>query len=522
MIPLRYGPHALLVECVDLAEVAALHADLLRRQAEGTLPPVSDIVPAERTVLVDGLADPAQLAAILKNWTPAAAPSASGPAIRIPVRYDGPDLAEVAQAWAVSTDEVAAIHAAHEYRVAFCGFSPGFAYLTGLPERYRLPRRATPRASVPPGSVAVAGPYTGVYPSASPGGWNLIGTTDADLWDLDRDEPALLVPGSTVRFVPVDSLSLTPSSDSAAVTGAGAAAATPSTPTRAIEVIRAGALTTIQDLGRPGYAHLGVPHSGALDQAAHHLANHLVGNDPDAATLETTLSGLTLRALVPVVVAVCGAVAPIRVDGRPAPWSAPIVLQAGQMLDVGMATQGVRNYISVAGGIAVSRVLGSRCADLLSGLGSKARLRDGDHVPIGEAAGPPQPADTYPISVAAPAEAGSVIELPIVRGPRPAVFPEPAWRLLTAAEFTVSPTSNRIALRLDGPALARTGPDTIPSEGAVLGAIQVPADGHPIIFLADHPPTGGYPVIGVVLAAALGSAAQAPPGTRIRFRLTGA
>src|SRR6185437_14927765 len=206
--------------------VAALHADLLRRRVEGTLPPVDDIVPAERTVLIDGLADPARLAALLANWTPAAAQAAFGDTIRIPVHYDGPDLAEVAKAWGVSADEVAAIHSAHEYRVAFCGFSPGFAYLTGLPERYQLPRRATPRASVPPGSVAVAGPYTGVYPSASPGGWNLIGTTDADLWDLDRAQPALLVPGGAVGFVPVSSTD----SDSRSSSRSSSSSIPPATP----------------------------------------------------------------------------------------------------------------------------------------------------------------------------------------------------------------------------------------------------------------------------------------------------
>lgn len=208
---LRYGAHALLVECADLAEVTALYAELTRRRDAGTLPPVDDIVPAERTILIDGLADPATLTALaadLPTWPLSAEPLVHGAGhpgnvIDIPVRYDAPDLAEVAAAWNVPESQVSAIHSAHEYRVAFCGFSPGFAYLVGLPGAYHLPRRPTPRVSVPPGSVAVAGPYTGVYPRSSPGGWHLIGTTDADLWNLGRDEPALLVPGSIVRFVPV-------------------------------------------------------------------------------------------------------------------------------------------------------------------------------------------------------------------------------------------------------------------------------------------------------------------------------
>jgi allophanate hydrolase subunit 1 len=203
---MRYGSRALLIECADLAEVAALHAELQRRRAEGSLPPIEDLVPAERTILIDGLADPAhlaRLAAELPGWPLAAAPAGDGHTIHLAVRYTGPDLPAVAAAWNVPVSEVAAIHAAHEYRVAFCGFTPGFAYLTGLPERYHLPRRPTPRTGVPPGSVAVAGPYTGVYPRESPGGWHLIGTTDAQLWDLGREEPALLTPGATVRFTPV-------------------------------------------------------------------------------------------------------------------------------------------------------------------------------------------------------------------------------------------------------------------------------------------------------------------------------
>ena len=209
---LRYGPQALLVECADRAETAALHAELLRRREAGLLPPCEDLVPAELTVLIDGLASPAVSAALatdLAGWVPGPQPEEQDntrhdAAIHIPVLYDGPDLAYVAEHWGMTTAEVIEVHAGIEYLVAFCGFAPGFAYLTGLPEQYRLPRRGTPRTAVPPGSVAVAGPYTGIYPRSSPGGWHLLGRTDAPLWDLARTPPALLTPGTRVRFVPQD------------------------------------------------------------------------------------------------------------------------------------------------------------------------------------------------------------------------------------------------------------------------------------------------------------------------------
>ncbi|MDT0345414.1 5-oxoprolinase subunit PxpB [Streptomyces litchfieldiae] len=198
---LPVGEHALLVELPTGDAALALHAELLRRRAAGTLPQVTDIVPAARTVLLDGVGAPGPLAADLARWDiPPLAPDTHATA-EIPVRYDGPDLAEVAARWGVPEEEVGRIHAGTEFRVAFCGFAPGFGYLTGLPERYAVPRRATPRTSVPAGSVALAGSYTGVYPRSSPGGWQLIGTTDAVLFDPAREPAALLTPGTRVRFV---------------------------------------------------------------------------------------------------------------------------------------------------------------------------------------------------------------------------------------------------------------------------------------------------------------------------------
>ncbi|MFD7539624.1 5-oxoprolinase subunit PxpB [Streptomyces sp. NPDC001251] len=199
---LPVGEHALLVELPDGDAAGALHAELLRRRAAGTLPAVTEIVPAARTVLLDGVADPPSLAARLTTWEIPPLTEAAQETVEIPVRYDGPDLAAVAALWGVPEDAVAGIHSAAEFRVAFCGFAPGFAYLTGLGDRYATPRRDTPRTAVPAGSVGLAGPYTGVYPRSSPGGWQLIGSTDAALWDPHREPAALLTPGTRVRFVP--------------------------------------------------------------------------------------------------------------------------------------------------------------------------------------------------------------------------------------------------------------------------------------------------------------------------------
>jgi KipI family sensor histidine kinase inhibitor len=201
MRALPVGEDALLVEVDSGEEAQALHAELLRRRAEGSLT-VREIVPAARTVLLDGLADPVRWVSELATAGIPPAPPHSHEVIELPVRYDGPDLADVAAHWEVPEREVARIHAATEFRVAFCGFAPGFGYLTGLPPHYDVPRRATPRTAVPAGSVALAGPYTGVYPRSSPGGWQLIGTTDAVLWDHARVPAALLAPGARVRFVP--------------------------------------------------------------------------------------------------------------------------------------------------------------------------------------------------------------------------------------------------------------------------------------------------------------------------------
>ncbi|MFF8812181.1 5-oxoprolinase subunit C family protein [Streptomyces pactum] len=280
-------------------------------------------------------------------------------------------------------------------------------------------------------------------------------------------------------------------------------------------VVRAGALTTVQDLGRPGHAHLGVPRSGALDLDAHRLANRLVGNPETAATLETTLTGCAVRVHRAVWAAVTGAACAVTVAGRPAAWGAPLRVPSGAVLEVGPARHGVRSYLAFGGGVAAGPELGSRATDLLSGLGPDP-LTDGQVVPLGPPAGPPAATDAVARTGFAPE-----LVLPVRLGPRHDWFTPAAIRTLAGA-YRVSAASNRIGMRTEGPALERAVPGELPSEGMVLGALQVPPDGRPVLFLADHPTTGGYPVVGVVPEPYLSAAAQATPGTPVRFVPRGA
>ncbi|MGH9102021.1 MAG: 5-oxoprolinase subunit B family protein, partial [Acidimicrobiales bacterium] len=179
---LPVGPRALLVELEDQQAVLGLYAEIQRRREAGWPGPLTDVVPAARTVLLDGLADPARVAADIRTWLPSPAPAPTGELVEIPATYDGADLEEVARSWDMTVKEAVATHLATAFYVAFCGFSPGFAYLAGLPEDLAVPRRASPRPSVPAGAVALAGEYTAVYPRSSPGGWQLVGRTEVILW----------------------------------------------------------------------------------------------------------------------------------------------------------------------------------------------------------------------------------------------------------------------------------------------------------------------------------------------------
>jgi KipI family sensor histidine kinase inhibitor len=514
------GDAALLLQADGRA--GRLAAAIVSQRIAGVL----DAVPGASTVLVTaepGRLDLGELATrVLALPLPGAGPGAAALA-EFPVVYDGPDLAEVARLTGLSPAEVVGRHAAGDYTVGWLGFSPGFGYLTGLdPVLATVPRLAEPRLRVPAGAVAIAGGLAAVYSTASPGGWRLLGRTSAVLWDPQRDPPARLAPGMRVRFRPVGSLPATP-----AAPGEPAASGRPAAPAPGpvIEVTRPGPLATVQDLGRPGFGHLGVPHSGAADPASLRRANRLAGNPDAAAGLEFTLGRAALRFPDGAWVAVTGAPAAVTLSApggaagaapRDVPHGTAFGVPAGGQVRVGAPGTGLRSYLAVRGGIDVPPVLGSRSADLRSGLGPPP-LRAGDVLPVGAPA-PTLGAAAPGAATVMPTREPAVLQ--VIPGPRDDWFAPGALQALCGGTYAVTPASDRTGLRLDGPALRRAHAGELPSEGVVTGALQVPPGGGPILLLPDHPVTGGYPVIAVVVSADLGLAGQLRPGTRLRFALS--
>ncbi|WP_052462368.1 5-oxoprolinase subunit B/C family protein [Nigerium massiliense] len=525
------GERAVLIELADLDEVLALDGIIRALAEEGSAPwsAIEDVVPAALTVLVtvrsaaalpgvrEGLASLLGAQALQRALLPSTRRAAETDAIEIPVVYDGPDLDEVARLTRLSVDDVIAAHTSRPWRVAFGGFAPGFSYLVDGDPRLQVPRRDEPRTTVPAGAVGLAGAFSGIYPRSSPGGWQLLGHTDTVLWDADREPPALLQPGAHVRFVRADSPDDRAPSADPAVRG-GPARPHPDAPLvtgRAVEVVATGPLALLQDLGRPGYGAVGVTRSGAADRAAHALANRLVGNPDDRATIEGTFGGLTLRASGHLHVAVTGAPSPVSVDGVPAPVNAPFYLPPGATLKLGLPAAGLRSYLAVAGGFDVPQVLGSRSTDTMSGLGP-AKLTVGALLPIGDGPLDPTSVDSAPAS----APTNEPLVLDVVPGPRDAWLAD--LHRLAETTWTVSQRSDRVGVRLEGEPLQRAPEHEgreLQSEGVVRGSIQVPSNGQPVIFLADHPVTGGYPVAAVVADADTDRLAQARPGQQVRLRL---
>ena len=482
------------------------------------LPGVTNLHPAYTSVLISydpGVADREALRETVRDRIAAAErielPEA--PRVEIPVVYggeSGPDLGAVAERCGLAEQEVVRLHASGSYFVHFLGFSPGFPYLGGMPPEIAVPRRDTPRTRVPAGSVAIAGTQTGIYPLESPGGWQLIGRTPLALFDPHRTPPALLAIGDRVSFTPVTTADFG-GLDDVAARPAGTVGR------RAIRVLHGGFQSTVQDLGRPGHAHLGVSASGAADPFSLSVGNRLVGNGAGAAAVEMTLAGGTFAVEAATVIALAGSDFAPHLDDRPVPLWEAIEVRPGQTLAVGATRDGARCTLCVRGGVDAATVLGSRSTHLISGLGGLAgrALEDGDSLAVGEAAAGPGQRRGFDRARAAQALART--ELRVVPGPQWERFAREARAALFSTPYRVSEDSSRMGLRLSGAPLAAAAQGGMITEGVTLGALQVPGDGQPILSFVEHQTTGGYPQIACVIAADLHRVGQLRPRDEVRF-----
>lgn len=439
------------------------------------------VVGAERVAVFGGDATPALLEAAL-----AAPPSeaSAAPLHRVPVRYDGPDLAEVAGALGVPVARVVELHAAPTYEVELLGFLPGFAYLGEVDERLRVPRRATPREAVSPGAVALADRWTGVYPCRSPGGWRWIGTSLAPPWlDPSAEPPVRVRAGDRVRFEPAEGSAAAPEPRRAAP---------PARP--ALVVTRASGLATVQDLGRPGRVGEGLPPSGAADPRLLVAANRALGGADGAAAIELLAGSLELEARRALAVAIAS----------PAGGSVRQLAAGDRLRARGPA------LLAVEGGLDVPVVAGARATLLAAGLGGlEGRvLRAGDVLGSGDGAGPPWAGAIEPARA----------ELLFDEGPDAARFPDGALDALERATLTVSPRSDRTGTRLEGLGLRGLDLGRSPPLPLCRGAIELTPDGEPIVLGPDHPTTGGYAVLAVLRTESAWDLARLPPGAPVRLR----
>ena len=525
------GDRALLVEVDALTDALAWHRALTATPLPGQI----EAVAAARTVLVRFATDTAAEAA--RTSLSALAPSAQedGTAQRhtLDVVYDGEDLDSTARILGLSADALIDQHTRTEWTAAFGGFAPGFAYCAPASGEtlWDVPRLDEPRTAVPPGSVGLAGGFSAVYPRRSPGGWRLIGRTDALLWSTDRTPPALLTPGDLITYRRVRDTAraaeqVLESATDRAPEGvseggpedamAGDSDAAPEL-REVLEVEDPGMLTLIQDGGRPGWGDVGVSPSGFADAASAEAANRCAGNEPGAALLEIA-GDARLTCLSDVVVGIAGAA-----GGEIA---APRLLRAGEALDLTASPDLARTYVSFRGGLVAASELGSASTDVLSGLGP-APVRAGDHlsVPLEGAAGSVGHPEANPARLMRDrATETGCVTLRVVPGPREDWFTEAEQNRFRSVEWIVGPQSNRVGLRLQAPdgeaPLSRERAGELPSEGTVTGTVQVPAHGLPVVFGPDRPVTGGYPAIATVVEADLDLLGQLVPGDRVRFRGT--
>jgi len=421
---------------------------------------------------------------------------------------DGPDLARVAHLNGLSEHDVVVRHTARTYRVFMLGFMPGFPYLGFIDSSIVTPRKVSPNIRVPAGSVGIAGNQTGIYPTDSPGGWQIIGRTDVQLFNPKTPPHTTCAPGDLVRFRRVASLppkALVSFQHSVSV----------STHKRTITILNSGLWTSVQDLGRWGYQQLGVSVAGPMDISSHRIANRLVGNSEHAATLEMILVGAEIRLDTQVTLAVSGADFGAILDEQPLPLNTPVIGREGAVLKFSGRGSGARLYVAFGGGVDTDIVLGSRATHVPSGLGGiNGRIvLPGDRLPLGKLESPELQKGKDGFGY----QRGGA-KLRVILPSQGRFFDEEAIDILVKTRFTVSQQSDRMGYRLATTTpIKQTANREIMSGITFMGSIQLPPSGEPILLMADSQTTGGYPKIATVITADLSLAGQLAPGDWVEF-----
>lgn len=436
----------------------------------------------------------------------------TGRVVDVPVRYDGPDLEEVARRTGHGVEELVRRHSGGDYRVRCLGFSPGFGYLEGLDPGLHVPRRDTPRERVRVGSVAIGGEHAGVYTVPSPGGWNLLGTTSRRLFDpgaVRLEERFVLGAGDRVRFVPTQ--------ERGEEEPGGARWAAPAVPW--LRVRATGAMLGVQDDGRAGWLRFGVPVGGSLDRVAAHWANRLLGNEDGAPVLELAGGGQVMESLMHLTVSVTGADAHAWVqspDGSSRTvraWSTTS-LGPGDVLTFRGPRHGTWTYMGLAGGVDAPVVMGSASVNRRAGLGAApcagetlaGRSRD---ALLGGGM-----ASRWVDSSRLPSRAGG--SLRVWPAPQSAWLDAAGRRALFRQPWRVSLRSDRVGFRMEGEPV-RMEPRRLESEPVMPGTIQLPPDGQPIVTMPDGPTVGGYPKVGWIDPRDMARLVQAGWGRQVEW-----
>ena len=448
---------------------------------------------------------------------------------RIRVCYDPElalDLLASAEKCKLSVREFINRHKNSEIRVDILGFMPGFSYCSGLDPRLKLPRLESPRTAVPAGSVAIAELQTAIYPQPTPGGWNIIGRSPDVLFDPSKSRPSLLMAGERVEFIEID-LAEFRKIEAQNLTKAAQSISKSKSASYAIEVISPGLQTTIQGLARYGFAHLALSAGGPMDQESARLANALLGNPDDAAGLEIAGAGTKLLFHEDTWVAWVGARCLSQINGDAIPGNRPVLIPKGAILSFGRMMQGYRIFLALSGGIDSEFILGGRGSHLSAGIGGRA-LQKGDvlYLPHSQEVyqkpffkNLSEAKISYPKwSIASPALPRKKLEL--IK-----VLPSIHLDVLSSAEqdalwktvWTISSQSNRMGMRLESDFKITSSITGIASQGIWFGTVQLPPSGQPILMMAEHQTTGGYPRLMEIVSSERSKLAQLRPGDKIQF-----